>query len=193
MDEPTTAHGSTTLKGRLLVATPGLIDVNFFRTVVLLLEHNDEGAAGVVLNRPTDAALGEGPLEEWEDLAADPPLVFFGGPVSPSAAVCLARTAPDRQPDGWEPVIGGLGLVDIGREEAELRLKLDRIRIFAGYAGWEPGQLEDEIEEGSWYVLDADPEDALSSQPGGLWRFVLKRQGGRLALVANFPTDPNMN
>jgi putative transcriptional regulator len=181
------------LKGRLLVAAPGLSDVNFFRTVVLIVEHNDEGAAGVVLNRPSDTPLTDSPLDAWEDVAADPPLVFVGGPVNPSAAVCLASAQPNENPDGFEPVIGRLGVLDIGRELAELRPALDRVRVFAGYAGWGAGQLENEIEEGAWYVLDADPEDALSSEPGGLWRFVLKRQGGRLALVANFPADPTMN
>jgi putative transcriptional regulator len=181
------------MKGRLLVATPALYDANFFRSVILVVEHNDEGAAGLVLNRPSDAELEGGPLHEWTDLAADPALVFVGGPVQPSAAICLARTAPDGAPDGWQPVVGGLGVLDLGRELADVRGGIDRLRVFAGYAGWEAGQLESEIEEGSWFVLAADPEDALSSQPGGLWRFVLKRQGGKLALVSNFPSDPSQN
>lgn len=181
------------LRGRLLVATPSLLDPNFFRTVVLMVEHSDDGAAGLVLNRPSEMPLDEGPLKAWEDVAAEPPLVFVGGPVQPAAAVCLARAAADAAPTGFEPVVDGLGVVDIGREMAELRPCVERIRVFAGYAGWGPGQLETEIEEGAWYVLDADPEDALSSQPGGLWRSVLKRQGGHLALVSNFPADPTMN
>ena len=181
------------LKGRLLVAAPGLVDPNFFRTVVLVVEHSDDGAAGVVLNRPSETSLTESPLDVWKDVAADPALVFVGGPVSPQAAVCLARATPNCRPPGWQPVIGGLGVLDLGTDISDVRDDLDRIRVFAGYAGWGEGQLEDEIEEGAWYVLEADPEDALSSQPGGLWRFVLKRQGGKLALVANFPADPNMN
>jgi putative transcriptional regulator len=181
------------LKGRLLVATPGLVDPNFFRTVLLVVEHNDEGAAGVILNRPSDTPLESSPLDDWREVAADPPLVFVGGPVSPESAVCLARATPYGSPDGWEPVIGGLGVLDLGRGLASVRTVVDRVRVFAGYAGWSPGQLEDEVAEGSWYVLDADPEDALSSQPGGLWRFVLKRQGGKLALVSNFPADATMN
>ncbi len=181
------------LKGRLLVATPNLKDPNFFRTVVLVVEHNEEGSAGVVLNRPSDTGLREGPLEEWGTLAADPPLVFVGGPVAPGAAVCLARTAPLSQPPGWQPVIGGLGVLDLDHDVEDVREGVDRVRLFAGYSGWGAGQLEGEIEEGSWYVLDADPEDALSAEPGGLWRFVLKRQGGKLALVANFPADPSFN
>lgn len=181
------------LRGRLLVATPNLMDPNFFRTVVLVVEHTDEGSAGVVLNRPSETGLREGPLEEWETLAADPPMVFVGGPVAPGAAVCLAKSAPESKPPGWQPVVDGLGVLDLDHDLDQIRDGVDRIRMFAGYSGWGAGQLEGEIEEGSWYVLDADPEDALSSQPGGLWRFVLKRQGGRLAMVANFPADPSYN
>jgi putative transcriptional regulator len=180
------------VKGRLLVATPGLLDENFFRTVVLVVEHSDDGAAGVVLNRPTETELG-GPLSGWRPKAADPPLVFVGGPVSPDSAVCLARSGPDGGPPGFEPVIGGLGVLDLTRAAGESQEGVDRLRVFAGYAGWQAGQLERELEEGAWYVLDADPEDALTSQPGGLWRFVLRRQGGKLALVSNFPPDPTMN
>src|SRR5688500_16854706 len=93
---------ATSFKGRLLVAAPGLMDPNFFRTVVLVVEHNDEGAAVVVLNRPSDTSLVASPLDEWKEVAADPPLVFVGGPVSPDAAVCLARTTPNAQPMGWQ-------------------------------------------------------------------------------------------
>lgn len=188
-----TESGEPPLKGRLLVAAPGLLDPNFFRTVVLVVEHGAEGAAGIVLNRPSETGLEDGPLEEWADVAAEPPLVFVGGPVQPTAAVCLARAAPTARPQGWQPVVDGLGMLDIGGDVGEVKGDVDRLRVFAGYAGWEPGQLEREIEEGSWYVLEADPEDALSSQPIGLWRFVLKRQGGKLAIVSNFPADPSMN
>jgi putative transcriptional regulator len=185
------ADGST--KGRLLVAAPALIDPNFFRTVVLMVEHTEDGAAGVVINRPTDVELAGGPLEEWTDLAASPPLVFEGGPVSREHAICLARVYPNTALDSWQPVVGGVGVVDLGAEQHTLRTALDQVRVFSGYAGWGPGQLEAEIDEGAWFVLDADPNDALSTEPGGLWRTVLKRQGGSLALVASFPPDPNMN
>ena len=181
------------LRGRLLVATPGLIDANFYRSVVLIVEHNDDGAAGIVLNRPSETQLREGPLDEWSALAAEPQLVFVGGPVSPDAAVCLAHCAAEAVPAGWQPVVRGLGVLDLSRDLGDLSAGVDRIRVFAGYAGWGGGQLENELEEGSWYVVDADPEDALTSMPGALWRFVLRRQRGKLALVANFPTDPAMN
>lgn len=181
------------LRGRLLVATPGLVDPNFYRSVVLVVEHTDDGAAGIVLNRPSETQLTDGPLEEWSALAAEPQLVFVGGPVSPDAAVCLARTAPEASPDGWQPVVRGLGVLDLSRDRTDIAQGVDRIRVFAGYAGWGGGQLESELEEGSWYVVEADPEDALTAMPGALWRFVLRRQRGKLALVANFPTDPSMN
>jgi putative transcriptional regulator len=174
------------------VATPALVDQNFFRTVVLIVEHNADGAAGVVLNRPSEMPLSGGPLDAWEDAAADPPLVFVGGPVQPDAAVCLARAHADDRPQAFEPIFDGLGVLDLGREIGDLRTGV-RIRVFAGYAGWGAGQLEHEIDEGAWYVVDADPEDALSSEPIGLWRYVLRRQPGKLALVANFPIDPTMN
>jgi putative transcriptional regulator len=181
------------LTGRLLVATPGLIDPNFFRTVVLIVEHNEEGAAGLVLNRPSETDLRGSELGEWGDLAADPALVFVGGPVSPAAAVCLARAGPGEPPQGWQRVVDGLGVVDLSVGIDDVGPRIDRLRMFAGYAGWGAGQLEDELGSGSWYVVDADAEDCLSSEPGGLWRFVLKRQGGRLAVVSNFPVDPSLN
>lgn len=182
-----------TLRGRLLVATPGLVDANFFRSVILVVEHNDEGAAGVVLNRPSETGLREGSLEDWSTMAAEPQLVFVGGPVQPDGAVCLARVRAGTPPLGWKPVLGGLGVLDLSTTVDDIRDDVDRLRVFAGYAGWGGGQLEAELAEGSWYVVDADPEDALTSEPGALWRFVLRRQPGKLALVANFPTDPSMN
>lgn len=181
----------TRLKGRLLVATPALVDANFFRTVILIVEHTEDGAAGVVLNRPSEMELGATPLDSWCDAAADPPLIFVGGPMSPTAAICLARVRSEVS--GWQPVIDDVGVLDLEQEPADVRTKLDRVRVFAGYAGWGSGQLEGEIDEGSWFVVDADPEDAFSAEPAALWRFVLKRQGGQLALVSSFPADPTMN
>jgi len=181
------------LKGQLLVASPGLMDPNFFRTVVLIVEHGDQGAAGIVLNRPSDASLAEGPLDGWDTIAADPPLVFVGGPVSPTDAVCLARPAPNTPPEGFEPVVDGLGVVDLAADPSLVRPTLDRVRVFVGYAGWQPGQLEDEIDEGAWLVVEADSDDALDDEPELLWSRVLERQGGRLALLARYPDDPSTN
>jgi putative transcriptional regulator len=184
------------LTGRLLVATPALQSPEFDRTVVLLLEHGEHGALGVVLNRPSELEVSE-PLPQWEAFAADPAVVFVGGPVAPSAAICLARAtahadgAP-QEVDTWKPLFGGLGTLDLQGRPDDVPV-LDRLRVFAGYAGWGPDQLEGEIEEGAWFVIDARPDDALSAEPTDLWRTVLRRQGGDFALVAMYPPDPTLN
>ena len=190
------------LKGRLLVATPNLGDPNFERTVILLLEHGEDGALGVVLNRPSDLDLAE-PLPEWARAAADPPVVFIGGPVAPSAAVCLARVARHGAARGWEPVEGpggpligaqgSVGTLDLDTDPDETIAGLDEIRVFAGYAGWGPGQLEAEIGAGGWFVVDADAADPLSPAPENLWAAVLRRQRGALAFFAAYPPDPALN
>jgi putative transcriptional regulator len=179
------------LTSRLLVATPVLQSPDFDRTVVLVLEHGDQGALGVVLNRPSELAVAE-PLPQWEPFVVDPPVVFVGGPVAPSAAICLARARDETEIDAWMPLFDGLGTVDLERHPADIPV-LERLRVFAGYAGWGPGQLEGEIGEGAWFVVDSDPDDALSTEPAGLWRTVLKRQGGDYALVSTFPPDPTLN
>lgn len=180
------------LKGRLLVATPNLADPNFDRTVVLVLEHGEEGALGVVLNRPSDLDLAE-PLPEWSRAAAHPPVVFIGGPVAPSAAVCLARVGAPGGAAGWEQLLGPVGTLDLDANPDEAIPRIDGIRVFAGYAGWGPGQLEGEIASGGWFVVDADAADPLSPAPEDLWAAVLRRQKGTLALFAAYPPDPTLN
>ena len=183
---------ATALKGRLLVASPSLGDPNFNRTVVLVLEHGEDGAIGVVLNRPTGTDLGD-PLPGWNRLAAEPSVVFAGGPVAPEAAICLAQSWPDEAVEAYEPVVGTLGILDLSVDPGDVSLALQAIRVFVGYAGWSAGQLEDEIEVGAWFVVDAQPGDALSADPEDLWPTVLRRQQGRLAMFANFPANPSMN
>jgi putative transcriptional regulator len=180
------------LKGRLLVASPNLGDPNFERTVVLMLEYGDEGALGVVLNRPSELDLSD-PLPEWARAAAHPPVVFIGGPVAPTAAVCLARLRPRGGTDGWQQLLGAVGTLDLDSDPHEAIPRLDELRVFAGYAGWGPGQLEREIAEGGWFVVDAEAGDALSPAPEDLWRTVLRRQKGTLALFAGYPSDPTLN
>ena len=181
------------LKGRLLVAQPHLVDPNFWRTVVLVLEHNEtDGAAGVILNRPAEASLSDA-LPPFAPLAARPAVVFEGGPVATGAAVCLARSRLGAAPEGWSPVVGPLGVVDLSGEPVVVGEGIDSLRVFAGYAGWSPGQLEAEVAEDAWFVLEADPDDALAPVPESLWSFVLRRQGGVMSWVANFPMDPRMN
>jgi putative transcriptional regulator len=188
-DESATAP----LAGRLLVATPLLRDPNFFRTVVFLADHGDGGALGVVLNRPTETTLTD-VLPLWETAASSPPSVFLGGPVSPEGALALAHVGSVGRPDdGFAPLVDGFGAVDLDGDPAILGPYLAGLRVFAGYAGWGPGQLEGEIAEGAWYVVDAAPDDVFSSAPSDLWARVLRRQGGDLALVSTFPADPTMN
>ncbi len=180
------------LRGRLLVASPTLGDPNFEGSVVLVLEHGDDGAVGVVLNRPTDTDLAD-PLPGWHRLAATPPVVFAGGPVAPDAAICLGRSWPDERVEAFEPFDGSLGTVDLSHDPDEVATALRDVRVFAGYAGWAGGQLEAEIDAGAWFVVDAHPDDVLSPEPDELWRSVLRRQRGRLAMFANYPPNPSMN
>jgi putative transcriptional regulator len=184
---------SDSLRGRLLVAAPDLEDPNFFRTVVLLLEHTADGALGVVLNRPSTATMVEAPLPAWAPLAVDPPVIFVGGPVHPEAAIGLAHGADGADPDGFAPVSEELGTVDLERDPADVFPRVDRIRVFAGYSGWGPRQLEGELEAGGWFVVGAEASDPWTAEPEGLWRAVLRRQRGRERLFADFPLDAKLN
>lgn len=178
--------------GRLLVATPMLDDPNFERVVILVLDHDDEGALGVVLNRASSITVRD-TLEAWVDLAADPPVVFGGGPVEPTAVVALGRAAAGVAPDGWTPILGDVRLVDLDVDPVLAASDLRHIRLFAGYAGWAPGQLEDEIDQGAWFVVDAEPEDVFTTDPDRLWNDVLRRQPDDLALLGTYPPDPSLN
>lgn len=181
--------GTTPAKGRLLVATPPLEDPNFDRTVVYVLEHHDEGALGVVINRPIDEQLDE-PLERWMELQSDPSLVFAGGPVETEALIALARTTGDiTDDDHLAPVNGEIASADLAADPVMMAGSITALRVFRGYSGWGPGQLEGEIEAGAWLVLDPEPDDLFSAEPGDLWRTVLRRQPGRLAWLADAPDD----
>lgn len=181
---------SDSLRGRLLVAEPTMLDPNFARTVVLIVEHQEHGAAGLVLNRPTGLEAAEA-LPGHARLTGEPSVVFFGGPVAPEAAVCLAEV---RSPiEGWEPVVASVGVLDLSRDLEEVAPSIVSVRLFAGYAGWGEGQLESELGQDAWFVVDAAPEDLLGPEPETLWRRVLKRQGGALAMVAHFPVEPSLN
>ena len=180
------------VKGKLLVATPELEDPNFFRAVVLVLDHTDEGALGVVLNRPTAAALAD-PLPEWAPLAPEPAVVFVGGPVQPEAAIGIGRRSGSGEPDGFAALFGELGTVDLERSPAAVAPPIDRVRVFAGYSGWGPGQLEGELAADGWFVVEVDRADPWSDAPTEMWRSVLRRQRGQLRVFADFPMDPQAN
>jgi putative transcriptional regulator len=180
------------LRGRLLVAAPPLVDPNFDRTVVLVLEHGTEGALGLVLNRPSDTTLVDA-VPDWGPLGAPPAVVFAGGPVALDSVIALARSDAVEHREGWVPIRPGVGTVDLSRAPEELPLAVDGVRVFVGYAGWAPGQLEGELASGAWFVVDFDLDDAFGHQPDTLWKRVLRRQPGRLAMFANSPGDPSTN
>lgn len=180
------------LTGRLLVATPMLDDPNFLRAVVLLLDHDEDGALGIVLNRPSDIAV-EQAIEDWAELAAGPAVIFGGGPVEPEAVVALGRSRPGMLPDHVEHVVGDVRLIDLSADPRLVAAEVSQIRIFAGYAGWAPGQLEAEIDVGAWFAVEARSDDVVTDAPDGLWQRVLRRQGDELALFATFPMDPSLN
>lgn len=175
---------TSTLTGRLLVATPTLLDPNFYRTVIYVAEHGEDGALGIVLNRPTTEAVADH-IEGWSTSLAAPSVVFIGGPVSNEVAVAVAEN-PSIPPPSWNPELANVGLLDI-TDGPERIGGVDRLRIFSGYSGWVAGQLEMELTSGSWFVLDAMPDDIFSTDPAGLWVAVLRRQPGRLAFYASFP------
>lgn len=191
----------TALAGRLLVASTSLGDPNFERSVIVLLDHGEEGALGVVLNRPTGLGVEE-ILEPWREQAmlAPPGVVFAGGPVSREAVIGLAR-APEAEddlagtltPGDWRPLLGHLGTIDLSIPPEDQPLALAGARLFSGYAGWTAGQLEEEIAEGAWYVLEARGEDLLCPEPERLWHDVMRRQGRNLALLATYPPHPSVN
>ena len=177
------------LSGQLLIASPSLLDPNFRRTVVLITEHNEEGAAGLVLNRPTDAEVSE-LVPQLEPLVDDGEHVWMGGPVQPNGVLVLGEFL---DPDAAAvPLFGSLGFPSLEEPEDVLPLTTRR-RIFAGYAGWGAGQLEGEIEGGDWYVVPSLPPDAFQADPSDLWRTVMRRQPGELVWHVNRPADPELN
>ncbi|MFN8077270.1 MAG: YqgE/AlgH family protein [Kineosporiaceae bacterium] len=181
------------LAGRLLVAAPTLEDPSFRRSVVLVLDHGDTGALGVVVNRPLDVDV-DAVLPVWQPHVTAPGRLFQGGPVQLDSALGLVAVPGDgEEPAGVKRILGSIGLVDLDTPPELIRGGVAGVRIFAGYAGWSPGQLEGEVAEGSWFVVDCEPRDPFSATPSRLWSEVLRRQRGRLALLSTYPDDPARN
>ena len=178
------------LRSQLLVASPQLGDPNFARTVLLITEHNDEGAMGVVLNRPATVTVGEA-APELEELVGPGEDVYVGGPVQPSSVIVLAEW--EDLDDNAVPIFDGIGFVGAETDTAELSRSVSRARVFAGFAGWGPGQLETELERDDWIIEPALPDDVFCPDPEQLWSDVLERKGGEYALVARMPLDPSLN
>jgi putative transcriptional regulator len=176
------------LKGQLLLASPALFDPNFRRTVVLVTEHNEEGAAGLVLNRPSETAVAEA-VRDLLPLVADDERVYVGGPVQEQAVLVLAEF--DDPDDAAMLVVDDVGFVPGDGDFDLLAASTRRARVFAGYAGWGPGQLEAELEESSWIV--ESPDDLFTDPEVDLWGAVLRRKGGVYRVVALMPDDPSRN
>ena len=179
------------LRGKLLLAGPALKDPNFDRTVVLITEHSEEGAMGLVLNRPSNATVDDAvPDLAW--IEGGDAVVHVGGPVAPDGVIVLAE---------WDdPTLAAvlveedLGFVpgDAPSQEA-LELAIRRARVYAGHAGWGPGQLEAELAEEAWIVEAPLRDELFSAEPEALWPAVLRRMGREFALLATMPPDPSLN
>jgi putative transcriptional regulator len=185
--------------GRLLVATPLLEDANFARTVVFVCTHNEEGALGLVLNRPLGEPIAQH-LPDWGGRAAEPAVFFAGGPVQRHIVMGLGRDRAIVDAGWWTRVTPEIGLIDLRYAPNEqLRARdgmIEAARLFVGYAGWGAGQLEAEVHEEAWFVVDARPGDIFTLHPETMWGDVLRRQRGRkahLALFANYPRDLRVN
>ncbi|WP_185938140.1 YqgE/AlgH family protein [Geodermatophilus aquaeductus] len=180
--------------GSLLVAMPALTDPNFAGTVVYVLDHNDTGTLGVVLGRPSQVEIRD-VLPGWCDLAVEPGVFHVGGPCETDTALCLANCpGTAAEGSGLRRVAGDVYLVDLDADPDALDGGLAGLRVFAGYAGWSPGQLAAEIAEGAWACVPGTPGDVLSDLDGPqLWRAVLARQTGRLAVLSTAPADPSAN
>jgi putative transcriptional regulator len=178
------------LTGQLLVAGPTLLDPNFVRSVVLIAEHGPSGALGLVLNRPSEAVVGEAVPDLARGLDPDE-VMWVGGPVKPDGVLVLAEwTDPD---PAAGLVVGAVGLLGADAEIAALPDTATRARAYAGFAGWGPKQLDDEIERDDWILAPARADQVFTEAPETLWSEVLLAMGGRFALLARMPLDPSVN
>ena len=177
------------LRGKLLIASPVLDDPNFARTVVLITEHGEDGAMGIVLNRPSEAEVSA-VIPDLMAIAGPEP-VFVGGPVQPEALVVLGEFS-DPAKAAWI-VVSDVGLVSAQAELEDLPEAIRRGRVYAGFSGWGPGQLEIEIDEDAWIIEAPIPRELFPEDPAALWSAVLERMGGEYALVARMPEDPSLN
>lgn len=179
--------------GTLLMASVQLIDGVFDETVVLLLDVDEAGALGVVLNRLSDLDL-ESVLPGWAEHASLPVSLFDGGPVSPEGAICLASPMRhDDDPPGWRPLFDRVGLLHLDTPLEIAKGAYRDLRIFAGYAGWGPGQLQAETEAGYWHLTRARYVDVFDIEPRTLWRRALKREGGELGLLSTWTPRTDLN
>ncbi|EFV11712.1 YqgE/AlgH family protein [Segniliparus rugosus] len=200
MSLPLSTQIESVRAGSLLLASTELRGEVFQRTVVYILEHDDRGTFGLVVNRPTKIPVSS-VAAEWEDLIAAPPVVYNGGPVRKDGLLCLGlpredvanSEAENTESLGFSVVAPGVAVVNL---EADARLAaaaLERVRIFAGYSGWAGGQLANEISRGSWYIAQGLPKDVFMSPDVDLWGQVVRRHGARAGVLATHPIDVDVN
>ncbi|MGH3897144.1 MAG: YqgE/AlgH family protein [Pseudonocardiaceae bacterium] len=181
--------------GSALIAAPALRDPNFCRTVVLVIDHRASGTLGVVLNRPSEVPVRE-VLPLWGPYATVPQALYVGGPMQQRAALCVAALPAGVDAERTEGVIkvrGSLALVHLDADPELMAPRLRGLRVFAGYSGWDQGQLAGEIQRGDWIVVPALPDDVLAPPGTDLWGYALRRQGMPLALLATYPADAVLN
>ena len=178
------------LRGQLLIASPVIVDPNFRRTVVLIAEHGDEGAMGVVLNRPSETLVQDA-ASPLEVLVEPGSLIFTGGPVEPAAVVVLAEF--DDPDEAATLVVDDVGFMRSDADPVDAGDRMRRARVFAGYAGWGDGQLEAELAGEAWILEPATPDVVFAEDVDGLWSAILRRKGGEFAIIATMPPDPSMN
>lgn len=179
--------------GQLLIADAQLTGGIFAQSVVLVLDSDADGALGVILNEVSETPL-TAVLPDWPDVVTGPESLFHGGPVSPNGAICLASVAdPSEEPPGWRRLFSSIGLLHLDTPIEIVTGAYQDVRIFAGYAGWSPGQLESEVAEGGWHPVPATYDDVFTTQPQNLWRTVLRRQANELSLLSTWTEDPELN
>lgn len=178
-----------TLKGQLLVAGAGIFGAVFRQTVVLVAEHDDSSALGFVLNRPSNLLAPEA-ADELAPLPLPDPRIYLGGPVQPGAVAVIGEF--EHEDLAGNLVFGSVGMLGAGPDGLSTQ-GVARAKVFSGYAGWGPGQLEDELEEGAWVIEDARVEDVFSPDPDALWRSVLRRKGGEFVMLSTMSADPSAN
>ncbi len=190
MEEARAPYLGASLAGRILILRPDLQDARFDASLTLILEHGSEGALGVIINRPSTMDMAE-TLPDWEELTAGPNVLFSGGPVDRDALIALGK--PDDRIGPGHLVLGAHP-VDLDHQPTLVAAEgISAVRVFAGYAGWAPGQLEDEVSKDNWWVVDATIDDLFTDDPRGLWARVLRRQTGELAWFAHYPADASLN